>query len=272
MEAKYSGRNIFLSDLQSAVKLPFLIAVLGVVICFCLDNWQTLIVIPYSQSESLCVHYFFFNAYSFGGIFMDYFSCLLAALPFAARYSHELRGGRDLYALARCSRQSYARAKMLVAGLSGGLVMLLGGLIFILMLGSYLPIITPSRLLEYQNLPYHHALSVGEGLGYFAAVLYLAFLSGALCGCAGMGISAFLPDPYIAICSPMVLSFIFVEFGRLTGLPSGLRLELLLKARSMIYSECLTLVLVTVEVLTLCWIIYQMFLKRISQRLEEAGQ
>ena len=270
MGDEHRGRNIFRADLRCAVNLRFLIAVLGIVLCFCLDNWETLKVSPFSRSGSLCVFYFFFNSYSFGGVFMSYFSCLLAALPFSARYSYEHQGGINVYALARCGSRKYARAKMLAAGLSGGAVLLLGGFIFVIALASYLPVITPSKLMDYQGMPYYNALASGGGWGYFAAALYLAFLSGVLYGCMGMAGSAFLPVPYIAICAPMVLNFVFVEFGRLTGLPSSLRLDLLLKARGLIGSDLLTLILVTAEVFIICWAFYRIFLKRVSQRLEEA--
>lgn len=270
MVDKQSGRNILRSDLRCAVNIRFLLAVLGITLCFCLDNWETLKVSPFSQSSSICVFYFFFNSYSFGGIFMSYFSCLLAALPFSARYSLEHQGGINVYAVSRCGRHNYAKSKMIVSGISGGFVMLLGGLLFVIALSTYMPVVTPSKLIDYQGMPYYDALASGKGWGYFASALYLAFLSGALFGCMGMTISAFIPNPYIAICSPMVLNFVFVEFGRLTRLPPSLRLDLLFKARGVMGSECLTLVFVTCAVLILCWTFYGIFLKRISERLEEA--
>lgn len=270
MVDKHHGKNILLADLRSAVNMRFPLAVAGVVLCFCLDNWETLKVIPYSRSGSLCVFYFFFNSYSFGGIFMSYFSCLLAALPFSARYSQEHQGGMNVYALFRCGKRNYAISKILVAGLSGGAVLFLGALIFILTLTNYLPIVTPSKLIDYQGLPYYNALASGEGWRYFFITLYLAFLSGTLYGCAGMAVSAFFPIPCVSICAPMVLNFIIVEFGRLARLPSGLRLDLLLKARGKISSDRLTLVLVTTAVFIICWAFYKFFLTRVCQRLEEA--
>ncbi len=150
--------------------------------------------------------------------------------------------------------------------------MLMGGLFFIIVLASYLPVITPYKIADYQGMPYYKALAYGDGWGYFAATLYLAFLSGALFGCMGMTISAFFPNPYVAICAPMVLNFVCVEFGRLTGLPSSLRLDLLLKARGLIVSESFSLILLTASVFFICWTFYRIFLKRVSERLEEAEQ
>ena len=265
-----SGKNILKADLRGTINISFFIAVLGIALCFCLDNWETLKVSPNSKGSSLCVFYFFFNSYSFGGVFMAYFSSLLAALPFAARYSHEYRGGLYIYAISRCGKRRYARSKLLAAGLSGGATMFLGGLIFIIVLATYLPIITPSRLKDFQGMPYYNALANGSGLGYFAATLYLSFLSGVLWGCVGMCVSAFLPDPYVAICAPMVLNFIFVEFGRLTGLPPSLRLDLLLRARGSFISDAVTLALLTLLVFSLCWLFYRLFLRRVSLGLEVA--
>ena len=270
MEDKQYGWNAFLADLRSAMNRRFLISVFGIVLCFCLDNWETLKVSLHSQSSALCVFYFFFNSYSFGGIFMSYFSCLLAALPFSTRYSYECQGGMNVYALARCGRKNYARVKMIVAGLSGGAVLLLGGLVFSLALASYLPVITRTKLMDYNGMPYYSFLASGTGWKYFAVVLYLSFLSGAIYGCVGMAASAFLPSPYLAICTPMVFSFSLVEFSRLFALPSSIRLDYLLKARGIIWTESLTLILLTIEAFAICWALYRLFLKRVCHRLEEA--
>ena len=58
------------ADFKMGLKLPFLLAVLGVVLGFCFDNWQDLrnfFVTPLISGEkpSICVMYYFFNSFSF---------------------------------------------------------------------------------------------------------------------------------------------------------------------------------------------------------------
>lgn len=274
MEDKRIQTNIITADLRKAFSFPFIIAVLGIVICFCFDNMGDLknsFYNPniYSKDSTTCVHYFFFNAFSFGGVFVDYFACMLSALPFAANYSNEYLGGIRIYKITRCGRKTYARSKMIVAALSGGAVMVLGGSLFVLILATYLPLVTPNKLLESQWIPYYSALATGNGFSYFVIVLYIMFLSGWLWASVGMCVSAFMPNPYVAVCAPMIIDFLFVEIGRLTKLPYGIRFDVMLKARGIICSESITLIVITLTVLALWYFCYRLFLWRVSEGLDE---
>lgn len=273
MEDKYIQRNTFFADLHKAFSFSLLFAVLGISLCFCFDNWQDLIGSfhnphIYDEYSTTCVHYFIFNSFSFGGVFMNYFSCLLAAVPYAANYSLEKQGGMVIYKISRCGGKNYAFSKLLTASLSGGAVMLLGGLIFIFALSTYLPLVTPNELLTHQVFPYFKELSSGSGLSYFIIILYLASLSGALWASVGMCISAYLPNPYVAVCSPMIIRFSLVEVGRLARIPDAFRLDRLINARGILYSEAATLAIITVIISLVWWICYRLFSKGIQASLD----
>lgn len=264
------------ADLRQAFRQPFLLAVLGVSLCFVLDNVQDLGFVIHGDPELLknsgiCVQYFYFQAVFLGGVFCSYLLPILTAVPYAASYSLELQNRVLIYQITRGHKRSYFTNKVLATALSGGLAASLGSLLFMLALAVKIPIITPISLFEMQDFPYVGALSVHGGLPYLMIVVYLLFLSGALWSSAGLCISAFLPNPYLAVCSPMMLQFFLVELGRLLHLEHHQRLDMLLCGRSELHSDAFTLVLLTVAVCLLVTGFGIVFTKRCERRLENAS-
>jgi len=272
MEDKLVQGSMLRSDIRRGFGISFLLAVIGIVICLCFDSLETLKAtinnpLIYGENASICVLYFYFNAISFGGVFSHYMLSILAALPFAANYSMEQQSGAVIYRMLRGSRKNYCSTKILVSAISGGMALFTGCLVFILGLSTYLPLTTPRQILELSGLPYASALTVGGGSPYFAIALYLAFLRGALYGSVGMCVSAFLPNPYVAVCAPMIFEFILVECGRLLRLPAALRLDLILLARGTLFSDAATLAIVTVVVCAIIILCFQLFSVRCERRL-----
>lgn len=260
------------ADFKMGLKLPLLLAVFGVVLGFCFDNWQDLrnfFITPLISGEnpSICVLYYFFNAFSFGGVFSEYFAAIMAAIPFAATYCQETDGGMSIYKISRCGKNAYARSKFLVASMLGGMTLFLGGLIFILALQIYLPLVTPEQIFETSWVPFSGVLTIENGWPYFAFVLYISFLGGAFWASVGLCASAYFPSRYVAICAPFIFRFILTQIGRLLNLPDGLRLEILLCAAGKIYSDAITLVAITAAILVLIFLCYCLFAKRIERRL-----
>lgn len=272
MGDKLAQGSMLRSNIRQGFGLSFLFAVAGIVICLCFDSWETLKAtinnpLIYGEYANICVLYFYFNAISFGGVFSHYMLSILAALPFAANYSIEQQNGAVVYRILRSSKRNYCSTKILVSAISGGLTVCIGCLVFILALSTYLPLITSQKILELSDVPYAGTLSIGGGVPYFVISLYLAFLRGALYSSVGMCVSAFLPNPYIAVCSPMIFEFFLVECGRLLRLPAALRLDLILSARGTLFSDSATLVIVTIVILSIIILCFELFSARCERRL-----
>lgn len=272
MENKATLNKTVRADFKMGLKRAFLFAVLGVFLGFCFDNWEGLKTAFYSSAQYgddsvICVMYYFFNSFSFGGVFSQYFATIMAALPFSANYCEEVKGGMSIYKIARCGRREYVCSKFWVASLLGGLALLLGGLAFSAALASRLPIVTSSKLFESEWIPFYHALTIGNGLPYMAIVLYISFLGGALWASVGLCVSAYFPSAYIAVCAPFIFRFVLTEIGRLLKLPNEFRLEMLLSARGEICTDAVTLVVTTLEVLAVILICYFLFVKRMKRRI-----
>lgn len=244
----------------------FLLAVLGVTLGYVFDNWQDLSLI-FSPQGRMCITYYIFNAFSFGGLFTEDFASALAALPFAANYCQELSGGMVPYKMPRCGQRAYTHSKFVVAPILGGLTVAAGTLVFMLLLATRLPIITERKLSQMLSFPYGSWLTVAGGWPYLAAILYLSFLGGALWASAGLCCSAFFPSPYVAVCAPFILKFMLTQIGRQLKLPGELRLELLLEARATIYSDAVTLIVLTAVILALNALLCHIFTRRVERRI-----
>lgn len=260
------------ADFRIGLKYPFLLAILGVTLGFFFDNWQDLRLsinnsLIDADGSPICIMYYVFNALSFGGVFTGYFSAAMAAIPFSANYCWELSDGVSIYKISRCGQQAYVRSKFLVAAVLGGLTLSLGGLVFMLLLGIYLPIVTPAKILESQWIPFYHALTIGGGAPYLGIVLYFSFLNGALWGSVGLCSSAFFPSGYVAVCFPFIFRFLLVQVGRLLNLPNGMRLDRLLVVRGTIISDFVTIIVTTVAVLTIIFLCYRLFMRRMERRI-----
>lgn len=175
----------------------------------------------------------------------------------------------SIYKISRCGKYAYARSKFLVASMLGGMTLFLGGLIFILALATYLPLVTPEQIFETSWIPFSGTLSIGNGWPYFAIVLYISFLGGALWASVGLCASAYFPNRYVAICAPFIFRFFLTQIGRLPIIPNALRLEIFLCARGKIYSDTVTLVATTVAVFVLILLCYRLFAKRVERRMRD---
>lgn len=272
MEDKLARGSMLRADIRRGFGISFLLAVAGIAICLCFDSLETLKAtinnpLIYGEYANICVLYFYFNAISFGGVFSHYMFAILAALPFAANYSIEQQNGAVVYRILRSSKRNYCSTKILVSAISGGLTACIGCLLFIFALSTYLPLTTSQQVLELSTIPYARTLSIGGGVPYFVISLYLAFLRGALYSSVGMCVSAFLPNPYVAVCSPMMFAFFGVECGRLLRLPAALRLDMILSARGTLFSDSATLIIVTIVVLSIIILCFKLFLARCERRL-----
>lgn len=261
-----------IADFKLGLKVPFLLAILGVTLGYVFDNWLDLQIsinnpIIYSDDSPICILYYVYNSFSFGGVFTAYFSITMAAVPFAANYCSEHDGGLSIYKISRCGCRTYVRSKFLVTSILGGMTTFLGCLLFMLLLGTYLPIVTLEKMRESQGIPFFHALTIGGGTLYLAIILYISFLGGALWGSVGLWISGYFTSNYVAVCAPFLVRFVFVQIARILELPDALRLDRMLSARVTVFSDSVTLILTTAIVLALILLCCHLFSQKVERNI-----
>lgn len=266
----------YLVELKRIFRLPLLIGVIGTALCFYLDELEFIkmtINNPMALGEGSvsCVLHYITGGYVFGGVFCSYLMPIFAAIPYASSYCMEENDQFVAYKIVRSGKKPYSSAKTLMTSVGGGLATLLGALLFVIALSTYLPLTTPQYILESQVLPFGYLLSQNSGVPFLLVVTYLVTLSGALWAEAGLWISAYLPNPYVSLCFPMLFKFLMAQVGRLLRLPDGLRLDRLLSANGIFVSEGITLVVVTVAVVALIVLMGKDFQRRAERRMENAS-
>lgn len=272
MKDKSNFIRTVIADLKLGLKVPFILAILGVTLGYVFDNWMDLQIsinnpLINNDESPICVLYYVYNSFSFGGVFTAYFSIIMAAIPFAANYCSEQDGGLSIYKISRCGCRAYVRSKFLVTSALGGMTVFLGCLLFMVILGTYLPIITLEKLHESQGIPFYHALTVGNGALYLVIILYISFLGGALWGSVGLWISGYFTSSYVAVCAPFLVRFVFVQVARILQLPDELRLDRMLSARVTILSDFVTLILTTAIVIVLILLCCHLFSKQVERNI-----
>lgn len=268
--------KIYLVELKRIFRLPFLVGIVGTALCFYLDELEFIkmtINNPMALVEGSvsCVLHYITGSYVFGGVFCSYLMPIFAALPHASSYCMEENDQFVAYKMARSGKKPYSSAKTLMTSVGGGLATLLGTLLFTIALSTYLPLTTPQYIVESQILPFGSLLSQNGGVPFLLIMTYLITLSGALWAEAGLWISAYLPNPYVSLCFPMLFKFLMAQTGRLLRLQDGLRLDRLLSANGIFISEGITLAVVTVAVVALIILMGKNFHRRTERRMENAS-
>lgn len=251
----------------------FCLSLIGVVFCLCLDSWNTLlytILHPEVRQldSTLCVLYFYFNAVSFGGVYSRYFTAILVSIPFSGVYSIEENNNFAIYKVVRLGKKKYTLYNIGFAAASAGAAMLLGRVLFICFLSYFMPLATSTIIESMNGLPFYDILQTGNIIGYFGIMSYLALLRGMILGSVGMCVSAFLPNAYIAICSPMLFEFLIVELNRLLMLPSSIRFDMIFCGRGIFVSNNLTLIVSTAATILVITFCYKIFGNRVERRIE----
>lgn len=111
--------------------------------------------------------------------------------------------------ILRSGKRSYTAAKFLSCVVTGGLILALGLVIFVLILRLRFQLANPDGGVV-DNARHSKTLMAllingGHYIGYFAVLALLSFLYGGMWSAVGICISAFVPDKYAASFSPFVI-------------------------------------------------------------------
>lgn len=111
--------------------------------------------------------------------------------------------------ILRSGKRRYTAAKFLSCVVTGGLILSLGLVVFVLILRLKFPLANPDGNVvdSAQHSVDFTAKILREGhyVGYFAALALLSFLYGGMWSAVGICVSAFVPDKYAASFSPFII-------------------------------------------------------------------
>lgn len=121
--------------------------------------------------------------------------------------------------ILRSGKHRYTAAKFLSCVVTGGLILALGLIIFVLILRLRFPLANPdggvAESAQHSSSLMGKIITDGHYVGWFAALALLSFLYGGMWSAVGLCVSAFIPDKYAASFSPFII-LKFSEFF-LTG-------------------------------------------------------
>ncbi|MGN0485402.1 MAG: hypothetical protein ACI4HI_17830 [Lachnospiraceae bacterium] len=258
--------NYFKESLRRCISWKYLILLFACAACYIPDVWGYFTMIfSEERRDAFCVQYMVFNSWTFGGHCVGNIMPMLTTMAATITYCKEKNAGIDTYLIGRIgNRLQYAKVKACNSVLMGGLTAFLGSLLFVALMSCRIPLITAENLTEMKGLPFSAALGTGNGIGYFIAVFYLLALHCMLCNMAALCVSVYVPNPYMVIATPILLSYGWTRLMVLLDVPMEWRLNLWLSSRTTVgeHGDICTLIVTTIVVLCLlgigmAWFVYK---------------
>lgn len=243
------------------------ILIVAIAFCICLDTWSQLPFLWTGDRNSITVYYYIFNSLTFGGQYVPYLVPMLSVAVYTISYYKESSTGMDAFIIGRLgSRRKYAVSKLVTASLSGGVISVLGFLLFIVAANQFQPLYINEYDMEASGFPYFKALSTGNGVDYFIIILYLVFLNTVLWNTIALLCSAYFKNVYVTIASPLLLSYFLNRIYTYLQTPGELRMDFWLSARIVYVSDKVTLMLSTLSVLFIVGICSWVFIRKVNMQ------
>lgn len=206
------------SELRRAFVSPWFVA--GFLVCFAglIFSGSSELDFTNPQGDALTAFYFAYQANN-----ALWFFVVGAALPYAGSLCEDL--GRGLFSLekGRISLRKFVVGRVLACGVSGGAALCLAIACFgvLCIFGNEVVVSTESGHVASAGgfLPYMSLAADGCVLEYAVFFGVAQFFFGAFWACFGLAVSVFFPRVYVAFAAPLVAALVFVQLGRLGGLP-----------------------------------------------------
>lgn len=140
-------------------------------------------------------------------------------------FLQDRKSGYYRHCVIRSGKKTYAGAKFLSCVISGGAILALGEILFVLVLAAMkFPLIREGSSMADSMMNIKcvmgDLLRDGYTVGYFAAYALFGFLYGALWSGVGIVVSVFFEDYYAASFSPYIISYSIDLAARKLPLPS----------------------------------------------------
>jgi hypothetical protein len=135
---------------------------------------------------------------------------IFAAAPFVSSFCGDWNTQYIRFLVARCGVFRYVASKVVVCFLSSLAVVFLGLLLFVLGLLPFTPL-TPDDLTPLAGPPFGMFLTDGLPVLYLLVLCFLFALGNSFWAVCGLTVSAYIPNRFVAILSPFLLSYILEE-------------------------------------------------------------
>lgn len=251
---------------RALINIRMFIGIICVALCIGIDSVDLLPKL-FQKDSALDVHYFWFNAITYGGIYGKYFLAVIVTLPYSGDFCIEYMQGVWRYILMKSGRKCYAFTKYVACFISGGGVAAAGGSLFIMLASGNLELFLERRYVEIQMIPFAELL-MESPKKYFAIALYLIFLSGGLWSCIGYTISCYFPFKYAVHISPFLIAFIITRINVIFNIPNRLRIDYWYIGRTLPLDGKYGIFVVSVVTIFIWCVLVLVFYKKVGWRQE----
>lgn len=244
--------------LYKLVRSPFAyIGVLGV-FAVCLANLRGLMINKYTTVIERVDLFLDLDAFR-------KVTVVFAALPFTANFADEWKNNVTTDCITRKGVKKYAFSNVLMCAITSFLALFLGILLYMLVTSFFSDFDRPGNGIE-SGFPYCELLNGGLRWLYPIVRVFIFSVSGAMWCVMGLMISAFIPNKYVAVCSPVVASYV-VE--RITiQFPVRLNLYSLSMSVPLVINSIVTFIYTTLfftVISAVCgWVFYYVLRKRVQ--------
>lgn len=141
---------------------------------------------------------------------------VLCCLPATANYSYDVNSGFINFLVIRCGYRRYIFTRICSTLLSGALVMGIGLGIFALILSFiFTPLnpLDPNHTVALQDTIWQDLFATTGGWAYILVQILLSMLFGAVWSLAGLMLSSFYPNRFIAWIGPFAVYYAFLLFA-----------------------------------------------------------
>ena len=145
---------------------------------------------------------------------------LFAALPFVGNFAEEWESGVSTQCAARCGVKKYLAANVVLCAAVSFLTVLIGMFLFAWIYSFFIPFYEPNNNID--NYDFGYIAANGMPWLYYAIRVSIYALSVAMWCMTGLLLSALLPNKFVAVCTPLVTSYVVERFT--IGLPGDFNL------------------------------------------------
>lgn len=135
---------------------------------------------------------------------------LLAAFPFGAFYCREWLEKSSFYIISRSSVRKHLLSYIIVQGLTSFIVTFAGMFLAVIILCFTMDSFSSDPFI--QTSSFYRYMNSEQGMFFLLILIYHYSISVSAWSISGLAVSAFFTNSYTAVCSPLVVSYIFELF------------------------------------------------------------
>ncbi|MCJ7840058.1 hypothetical protein MUB24_03850 [Lederbergia sp. NSJ-179] len=190
---------------------------------------------------------------------------ILPLIPFATSFASEWEQRATSFWIVRTGIRNYSVSKILISGLSGFLVSSVGMLLFMIIMRMKLPLF--SNVIS-TGSPYVTLLENDMPIRYLIYFIAHFSLGSVLFAVAGLWISTYIPNKFVAIASPLVLYFVAHRLTTQLDIPQYLKAVGMVEQIYDAGSPLVTLLLKLGTVVGLCFLMGVGTVRQIRRRVQ----